>query len=79
MIERMIHCTVINIKGESYRLKWRKELMRQKQQIVNTLFEQVGTKAQDTQPPRFPGRHPETAAVVTSMRLFFLYCGCLPM
>lgn len=34
------HCTVINIKGESYRLKERKELMRQKQHIVNTLFEQ---------------------------------------
>ncbi|MCI9057988.1 MAG: ATP-binding protein, partial [Oscillospiraceae bacterium] len=26
--------------GESYRLKERKEFMRQKQQIVNTLFEQ---------------------------------------
>ena len=33
------HCTVINIKGESYRLKERKEFMKQKQQIVNTLFE----------------------------------------
>ena len=32
--------TVINIKGESYRLKERKEFMRQKQQIVNTLFDQ---------------------------------------
>ena len=32
--------TSINIKGESYRLKERKEFMRQKQQIVNTLFEQ---------------------------------------
>ena len=31
---------VINIKGESYCLKERKEFMRQKQQIVNTLFEQ---------------------------------------
>ena len=30
----------INIRGESYRLKERKEFMRQKQQIVNTLFEQ---------------------------------------
>jgi len=30
---------IINIKGESYRLKERKEFMRQKQQIVNTLFE----------------------------------------
>lgn len=27
-------------KGESYRLKERKEFMRQKQQIVNTLFDQ---------------------------------------
>ncbi len=35
--------TVINIKGESYRLKERKEFMRQKQQIVNTLFEQGST------------------------------------
>lgn len=26
--------------GESYRLKERKEFMRQKQQIINTLFEQ---------------------------------------
>ena len=34
------HCTVINIKGESYRLKERKEYMKQKQQIVNTLFRQ---------------------------------------
>ena len=34
------HCTVINIKGESYRLKERKEYMKQKQHIVNTLFEQ---------------------------------------
>ena len=34
------HCTVINIEGESYRLKERKKFMRQKQQIVNTLFEQ---------------------------------------
>mgnify|MGYP000226843915 CR=1 FL=1 len=28
------------LKGESCRLKERKEFMRQKQQIVNTLFEQ---------------------------------------
>ena len=34
------HCTVINIKGEFYRFKERKEFMRQKQQIVNTLFQQ---------------------------------------
>jgi len=32
------HCTIINIKGEPYRLKERKEFMRQKQQIVNTLL-----------------------------------------
>lgn len=32
------HCTVINIKGESYRLNERKEFTRQKQKIVNTLF-----------------------------------------
>ena len=37
------HCTVINIKGESYRLKERKEFMRQKKQIVNTLFERGST------------------------------------
>ena len=41
ILDRVLHhCTVINIKGESYRLKERKEFMRQKQQIVNTLFEQ---------------------------------------
>ena len=34
---------MINIKGESYRLKEREEFMRQKQQIVNTLFEQGST------------------------------------
>ena len=41
ILDGVLHrCTVINIKGESYRLKERKEFMRQKQQIVNTLFEQ---------------------------------------
>ena len=41
ILDRVLHhCTIINIKGESYRLKERKEFMRQKQQIVNTLFEQ---------------------------------------
>lgn len=41
ILDRILHhCHVISIKGESYRLKERKELMRQKQQIVNTLFEQ---------------------------------------
>lgn len=34
------HCTVVNIKGESYRLKERKEYMKQKHHIVNPLFEQ---------------------------------------
>ena len=44
ILDRVLHhCTVINIKGESYRLKGRKEFMRQKQQIVNTLFEQGST------------------------------------
>ena len=41
ILDRVLHhCTVANIKGESYRLKERKEFMRQKQQLVNTLFEQ---------------------------------------
>jgi len=41
ILDRILHhCTVINIKGESYRLKERKEVMKQKQHIVNTLFEQ---------------------------------------
>jgi DNA replication protein DnaC len=41
ILDRVLHhATVINIRGESYRLKERKELMKQKQQIVNTLFEQ---------------------------------------
>ena len=40
ILDRVLHhCTVINIKGESYRLKERKEFMKQKQQITNTLFE----------------------------------------
>lgn len=34
----MHHCTVVNIKGESYRLKERKEFMKSKQN-VNTLFQ----------------------------------------
>ncbi len=42
ILDRVLHhYTVINIKGESYRLKERKEFMRQKQQIVNTLFDQA--------------------------------------
>jgi DNA replication protein DnaC len=40
ILDRILHhCTVINIKGESYRLKERKEFMKQKQHVVNTLFE----------------------------------------
>ncbi len=51
ILDRVLHhCTVINIKGESYRLKERKEFMRQKQQIVNTLFEQ-GAAADFVTPP----------------------------
>ena len=33
------HCQVISIKGESYRLKERKEMMSNTNTIVNTLFE----------------------------------------
>lgn len=41
ILDRILHhCTVINIKGDSYRLKERKEFMKQKQHVVNTLFEQ---------------------------------------
>jgi len=41
ILDRILHhCTVINIKGDSYRLKERKESMKQKLNIVNTLFEQ---------------------------------------
>ena len=44
ILDRVLHhCTVVNIKGESYRLKERKEYMKQKQHIVNTLFEQGHT------------------------------------
>lgn len=40
ILDRVLHhCTVTNIKGESYRLKERKEYMKQKQHVVNTLFE----------------------------------------
>ena len=40
ILDRVLHhCSVINIKGESYRLKERKELMKQKQHIVNTLMQ----------------------------------------
>jgi len=41
ILDRVLHhCTVINIKGESYRLKERKEFMKKKENIVNTLFEE---------------------------------------
>jgi len=41
ILDRILHhCTVINIKGDSYRLKERKEFMKQKEKVVNTLFEQ---------------------------------------
>ena len=40
ILDRVLHhCTVIHIKGESYRLKERKEFMRQKVQLSNTLFD----------------------------------------
>ncbi len=40
ILDRVLHhCTVVNIKGESYRLKERKEFMKQRQHIVNALFE----------------------------------------
>ena len=44
ILDRVLHhCTVINIKGESYRLKEHKKFIRQKQQIVNFLFVQGTT------------------------------------
>ena len=41
-LEQMIETVQphVNIKGESYRLRERKEFMHQKQMIVNTLFQQ---------------------------------------
>jgi DNA replication protein DnaC len=42
ILDRILHhCTVIHIKGESYRLKERKEYMKQKVQAVNTLFDKA--------------------------------------
>ena len=39
ILDRILHhCQVINIKGESYRLKERKELMREKRKQTNTLL-----------------------------------------
>ena len=44
ILDRVLHhCTVIHIKGESYRLKERKEYMKQKVQITNTLFENASS------------------------------------
>lgn len=40
ILDRILHhCWVVSIKCESYRLKERKELMRQKQNVLKTLFE----------------------------------------
>jgi len=40
ILDRVLHhCTVIHIKGESYRLKERKEYMKQKAQVMNTLID----------------------------------------
>ena len=40
ILDRVLHhCNVIHIKGDSYRLKERKELMKQKVQATNTLFD----------------------------------------
>lgn len=42
ILDRMLHhCTVIHIKGESYRLKERKEYMKQKVHAINTLFDKA--------------------------------------
>jgi len=53
ILDRILHhCTVINIKGESYRLKERKEFMRKKEITVNTLFDEINssiTKATNLQ------------------------------
>lgn len=44
ILDRILHhCTVIHIKGESYRLKERKEYMKQKVQVNNTLFEKASS------------------------------------
>ena len=37
ILDRLLHyCTVVNIKGESYQLKERKEYMKQKQHIISS-------------------------------------------
>ena len=39
ILDRVLHhCTVVNIRGESYRLKERKDFMQKKKQVVNTLL-----------------------------------------
>jgi len=44
ILDRVLHhCSAIHIKGESYRLKERKEYMKQRVQISNTLFAQQQT------------------------------------
>ena len=44
ILDRVLHhCTVIHIKGESYRLKERKEYMKQKVQVSNTLFDSTAS------------------------------------
>lgn len=41
ILDRILHhCNVVSIKGESYRLKERKEFMKQKEKVYNTLFEE---------------------------------------
>jgi len=41
ILDRILHhCTVVNIKGDSYRLKERKEYMKKKEKIINTLFDE---------------------------------------
>ena len=40
ILDRVLHhCSVIHIKSENYRLKERKEYIKQKMQVTNTLFE----------------------------------------
>jgi len=40
ILDRILHhCTVVSIKGESYRLKERKEFMKSKEKTVNSLFD----------------------------------------
>ena len=41
ILDRILHhCIVINIKGESYRLKERKEFMKKREKTFNTLFDE---------------------------------------